>query len=120
MAKIISVGKTPKSAYQPERKVSGLLDAQVQNVRQVIYRKFGEKMGGRPRTEEAASKFLAKATARLQVIPPADLRVPAAVALPVPPAYTPPQKPQKPRKPRRRTAAKKKRRSTRAARGKRR
>ena len=43
MAKTISVGKTPKSAYQPERKVSGLLDAQVQNVRQVIYRKFGEK-----------------------------------------------------------------------------
>ena len=117
MAKTISVGKTPKSAYQPERKVSGLLDAQVQNVRQVIYRKFGEKMGGRPRTEEAASKFLAKATARLQVIPPADLRVPAAVALPVLPAYTPPPKPQKPR---RRTAAKKKRRSTRAARGKRR
>jgi len=117
MAKTISVGKTPKSAYQPERKVSGLLDAQVQNVRQVIYRKFGEKMGGRPRTEEAASKFLAKATARLQVIPPADLRVPAAVALPVPPAYTPPPKPQKPR---RRTAAKRKRRSARAARGKRR
>jgi hypothetical protein len=117
MAKIISVGKTPKSAYKPERKVSGLLDAQVQNVRQVIYRKFGEKMGGRPRTEEAASKFLAKATARLQVIPPADLRVPAAVALPVPPAYTPPPKPQKPR---RRTAAKRKRRSARAARGKRR
>jgi hypothetical protein len=117
MAKIISVGKTPKSAYQPERKVSGLLDAQVQNVRQVIYRKFGEKMGGRPRTEAAASKFLAKATARLQVIPPADLRVPAAVALPVLPAYTPPPKPQKPR---RRTAAKRKRRSARAARGKRR
>ena len=117
MAKIISDGKTPKSAYQPERKVSGLLDAQVQNVRQVIYRKFGEKMGGRPRTEAAASKFLAKATARLQVIPPADLRVPAAVALPVLPAYTPPPKPQKPR---RRTAAKRKRRSARAARGKRR
>ena len=120
MAKIISVGKTPKSAYQPERKVSGLLDAQVQNVRQVIYRKFGEKMSSRPRTEGAASKFLAKATARLQVIPPADLGAPAAAALPLPPVYTPPQTRQKPQKPRRRTAAKKKRGSARAARGKRR
>jgi hypothetical protein len=114
MAKTISVGRTPKSAYDPQRKVSGLIAAQVENLRQVTYRKFGGAMGSKPRTEGSASKYLAEATARLHPQVSTDSQAArAAVGGP-----TPRKKATKPSS--RRAPAKKRSTSSGYARGKRR
>jgi hypothetical protein len=87
MARKIPVGKTPGSAFNPQRKISSLLAAQVENLRHVVARKFGEVPEGRPRTEAAASLYIAKMTALLHPPPTtADATPPPAAAKPPLPA----------------------------------
>ncbi len=81
MVKSIVIPKTPKSAYNPKRKISSLLKAHIANLEAVTHRKLGVKPSMKPRNEGQASAYIAELTKQLH---PPDIRqapppVPAAV-----------------------------------------
>jgi len=63
MVKSISIPKTPKSAYDPKRKVSSLLKAHIANLEAVTASKA--KAMRKPRTEAQASAYIAELTEML-------------------------------------------------------
>jgi hypothetical protein len=85
MAKSISIPKTPRSAYDPKRKVSSLLKAHIANLEAVTTRTPGARRL-KPRTEAQASAYIAEMTQQLHPeIQRAGPPAPAA-ALPQPAA----------------------------------
>ena len=90
MVKSIKVPATPKSAYQPKRKVSNLLKAHITNLEAVTQRKYGGGATRRPKTEGQASAYIAELTRRLHAKspswPPAPVAPVAYAAPAAPPA----------------------------------
>jgi hypothetical protein len=84
MAKIITVPKTPASAYDPSRRVSSLLKAHVDNLEAIVQRRTGITRARKPRTERQAAEYIAELTRQLH--PPVD---PYAAAAPPPPPMAP-------------------------------
>jgi len=76
MMKLIRIPKTPRSAYDPKRKVSSLLKAQIANLEAVTYKRQGLTRASRPKTEGQASAYIADLTRQLH---PEVLGAPAAV-----------------------------------------
>jgi hypothetical protein len=73
MVKVIRVPKTPRSAYDPERKVSSLLKAHIIQLESARQKKYGGMQSGlmpvkRPRSEGQASAYIAELT---QLVHPA-------------------------------------------------
>jgi hypothetical protein len=91
VVKIISIPKTPKSAYNPKRKVSQLLKAHISNLEAVTRKSPQPTPVKRPKTESQASAYIAAMTRQLHPSVVADVRgVAAADAPAVPlPAYAP-------------------------------
>jgi hypothetical protein len=85
VVKSIKIPATPRSAYQPNRKVSNLLKAHIANLEAVTQRKYGGAATRRPKTEGQASAYIAELTKQLHVKTPVR---PTAYVQPV--AYTPP------------------------------
>jgi hypothetical protein len=80
MMKLIRIPKTPRSAYDPKRKVSSLLKAQIANLEAVTYKRQGVTRASRPKTEGQASAYIADLTRQLHPEVPG-----AAPALPLAP-----------------------------------
>jgi hypothetical protein len=76
MAKSITIPKTPKSAYNPQRKVSQLLKAHISNL-ETMTRKRGGTATKRPKTEAQASAYIAILTEQLHAAEHRDV-APAA------------------------------------------
>jgi hypothetical protein len=101
MVKSISIPKTPKSAYDPKRKVSNLLKAHIANLEAVTASKTRTTPVRRPRTEAQASAYIAELTERLHpeglTARLADARYTTLPLAPAPP--TPAAKPRRRKKP---------------------
>src|SRR3954468_4629584 len=82
MMKLISVPKTPRSAYDPKRRVSSLLKAQIANLEAVTRKRQGVTRASRPKTEGQASAYIAELTRQLH--PEALGATPPPVATDVP------------------------------------
>lgn len=87
MAKVITVPKTPKSAYDPNRKVSTLLKAHIANLEATTRRQRGVAVPmsrKKPRTEAQASAYIAALTESLhpQVLTAPAQELPPAVFAP--------------------------------------
>jgi hypothetical protein len=65
VAKTIRVPTTPKSAYNPKRKISSLLKAHIANLEATTRRKLGAMPAAKPKTEGQASAYIATLTRRL-------------------------------------------------------
>jgi hypothetical protein len=109
MAKTITVPKTPKSAYNPGRKISSLLKAHVANLEAVTRRRGAPASSKKkPKTEAQASAYIAEMTQ--QIHPPGPTAptpaAPQTVGTPPVPPYTRPTR-RKRRKKARRAGAKK-------------
>jgi hypothetical protein len=124
MAKSIRIPKTPKSAYNPDRKVSNLLKAHISNLEAVTAQMRGQTRGQvrgqtpgqirsrKPRTEGQASAYIAELTREMHAaqaaaagpVAPPPIPVPSAPLSALPPATV--RRP-KPRTTRRRAGAKK-------------
>ena len=84
MVKSITIPKTPKSAYNPKRKISSLLKAHIANLEAVTQRKFGVKPSMKPRTEGQASAYIAELTRQLHAaVQPARPASPATAQQPI-------------------------------------
>lgn len=83
MADVI-VPKTPKKAFNPDRRPSSLITSQVEHLEAAvgIFREPGQRRTG-PRTEGEAAEYIAQLTAQLHPLPGA-----AAVENPVAPGVT--------------------------------
>jgi hypothetical protein len=104
--KIITIPKTPRSAYDPARPASDLLKAHVANMQAVVH---GARPGAsprRPRTEAQASAYLAEMTAALhpqahratRTVPPDPVLPNPAAPSPVPERSARPRRTRKNRK----------------------
>ncbi len=84
MADVI-VPKTPKKAFNPDRRPSSLITSQVEHLEAALgmFREPGQRRTG-PRTEGEAAEYIAQMTAQLHPLPGA-----VAVEPPVPPGVTP-------------------------------
>ena len=107
MAKSITIPKTPKSAYNPKRKVSQLLKAHISNL-ETMTRKRGGTATKRPKTEAQASAYIATLTEQLHAAEHREVAPAVAPAV----ASTPPyraksSRPKTVRKARTRTVARK-------------
>jgi hypothetical protein len=83
--KLITVPKTPKSAYNPKRKVSSLLKAHIANLEAVAHKRPGATYAKRPKTEGQASAYIADLTRQLH--PEIGAPQPVAAVQPAPVAY---------------------------------
>ncbi len=83
MAKAISVPRTPKSAYNPKRRVSDLLKAHITNLEAVTGRGTTTGRRRKPKTEAQASAYISELTRQLH---PALYASPAPAPAPPPPA----------------------------------
>jgi hypothetical protein len=96
MVKSIKIPRTPKSAYDPTRKVSNLLRAHIANLEAVTVRRTPAMPTRKPRTERQASAYIAELTAQLKpesvAAPPAAYPVAARPMLPNPAAASPANK----------------------------
>src|SRR4051812_49113170 len=85
--KLITVPKTPRSAYNPKRKVSSLLKAHIANLEAVARKRTGATRTTLPKTEAQAAAYIADLTRQLhpEVAPAAEAAVrPDVAAYPVP------------------------------------
>jgi hypothetical protein len=99
MAKSIAVPRTPRTAYNPNRRVSGLLKAHIANLEAVRQRKLGIMPDRKPRSEGQASSYIAELTQQLH---PAIENLPAPAVAVQPPlsiCEPPSMKPALPRTP---------------------
>ncbi|MEP6919176.1 MAG: hypothetical protein ABJC89_26275, partial [Acidobacteriota bacterium] len=83
MVKVIKVPKTPKSAYDPARKVSNLLKAHIVQLEAARQKQYGLMAIKRPRNEGQASAYIAELT---QLVHPAKDEAAAAEAAALRPA----------------------------------
>jgi hypothetical protein len=88
--KPISVPRTPKSAYNPRRRVSDLLKAHISNLEAVTGRGTGPTPKRKPKNEAQASAYIAELTRQLHpdlyasAAPPAPTPSPGALGLAAP------------------------------------
>jgi hypothetical protein len=83
VAKSIRIPKTPKSAYNPKRRISSLLKAHIATLEAVTERTRGVPPSKKPRTEAQASVYIAELTQYLHP-PQQPAFAPAPAPVPVP------------------------------------